>query len=201
MKFIVLGLCLTIIPAFATTSSCPQTQYSSLVGCQAFDSLLASTSDSSVVTSVDDPTNFAASLLAPAPTVQPLPVVPPSSSLSTSTNPLSLLNNAYTITNISPAALISPSPSPQVSVASSSTSLANQLLLDQVSLSSLVFPTVYLNVSQGLTPSPNSFDFAGPFSADPGVPETGSIAMIGSGLIFLSLVSMMGRKRNRLGNS
>jgi hypothetical protein len=71
--------------------------------------------------------------------------------------------------------------------------------MDQIPLSSLIFPTEFLNLSQGLAPGANSFNFLGPLvNSDPSVPETGSIAMIGSGLIFLSLVSTVSRWRKRL---
>ena len=194
MKFIVLGLCLSVIPAFGTTSSC-STQYSSLVGCQAMDSLLASISNGSVSTTADETTNFAASLLAPAPSIQP--IVP--ASTYAVTLPESLMNTAST-PSLSPDSLFGYNPYPQVSVSvPSSTSLANQLVMDQIPLSSLIFPTEFLNLSQGLAPGANSFNFLGPLvNSDPSVPETGSIAMIGSGLIFLSLVSTVSRWRKRL---
>jgi hypothetical protein len=196
MKFIVLGLCFSVIPAFGTTSSCSQ-QYSSLVGCQAMDSLLASISDGSVVTTSQDSFNFAASLLTPAPTI---PVVPPASILSSSPSPISLMENTASTPSLSPDSLFGYNPYPQVSVSvPNSTSLANQLVMDQIPLSSLIVPTEFLNLSQGLASDPTSFNFFGTsFNADPSVPETGSIAMIGSGLIFLSILSTVGRWRKRL---
>jgi hypothetical protein len=199
MKFIVLGLCLIVIPTFASTSSCPQTQYSSLVGCQALDSLLASISTGSVATSADDTSNFAASLLSPESTSQPVAVVPPSSALPANTNPLSLLGNSFTASSLNPESLIGYNPSPQVSITSSDTSLANQLVMDQVSLASLIVPTEFLNLSQGLAQNPNSFNFLSQ-SGDPSVPEMGSIGMIGSGLIALSFAATMNRSRKRLGD-
>jgi LPXTG-motif cell wall-anchored protein len=61
-------------------------------------------------------------------------------------------------------------------------------------------PTQYL-VSQGLMVAPSSGSNPNNLfnSVDPDVvaPETGSIAMIGSGLIFLSLASMLSVKRKR----
>jgi hypothetical protein len=197
MKFIVLGLCLTVIPGFASTSSCPQEQYSSLVGCQAFDSLLASISPGSVVS--DDPTNFASSLFTPEPTSQPVVVVPPSSVMP-STNALSLLDESSTTPQLNANSLLTSIP--QVSITSPDTSsLANELLMAQIPLSTLVVPTGYLNEIQGNTLGSTSFSFTDPFvNSDPpsSVPETGSIAMIGSGLVVLSLVATATRRRRRL---
>jgi hypothetical protein len=197
MKFIVLGLCLTVIPGFASTSSCPQEQYSSLVGCQAFDSLLASISTGSVATTSDDPTNFASSLFTPESTSQPVVVVPPSSVMP-SINTLSLLDESSTTSQLNANSLLTSFP--QVSITSPSTSsLANELLMAQIPLSTLVIPTVYLNETQGITVGSTSFSFTDPFvDSDPSVPETGSIAMIGSGLVFLSLVATTTRRRRRL---
>jgi hypothetical protein len=181
MKYIVLGLCLTVIPGFASTSSCPQEQYSSLVGCQAFDSLLASISTGSVATTSDDPTNFASSLFTP--TSQPV-IVESLTAPTISSN--SLLPGYSTV--------------PQVSITSPDTSsLANELMMAQVPLSSLVIPTGYLNSTQGFTLGSTGFTFTDPIgNSDPSVPETGSIAMIGSGLIVLSLVATTTRRRIRL---
>src|SRR5580704_11072368 len=142
MKFIVLGLCSVIIPAFASTSSCSTTQYTSLVGCQALDSLLASISSGSVATTSDESTNFAASLMSPESTSQSVAVMPPSSFFPAATNPLSLLGNSFTASSASlnPESLIGYNISPQVSIPTG-TSLANQLVMDQVSLSTLIVPT------------------------------------------------------------
>ena len=201
MKFIVLGL-FVIIPAFASTSSCPQTQYSSQVGCQAMDSLLASISSGSVATSSDDTSNFAASLFTPESTSESVAVVPPSATIPASTDPISLLDNSYTASSLTSTvnaeSLLGYNPSPQISVTEPSTSLANELVMDQVSLSTVIVPTEFLNLSQGLVVNPSSYNFVGPFDSDPGVPETGSIAMIGSGLMILSLVSTMNRRKRRL---
>jgi|SRR5580698_10804738 hypothetical protein len=202
MKFIVPGLCFIIIPAFASTSSCP-TQYSSLIGCQAMDSLLASISSGSVATTSDETSNFAASLFTPAATSESVAVVPPSTSLPASTNSLSLLDNSYTassLTTLSPDSLFGYNPIPQVSITvpETSSSLANELMMGQVSLSSLIVPTEFLNLNQGLTSMPG-YNFLGSVTSDdPSVPESGSIAMIGSGLIGLSFVAMVHRWKSRL---
>jgi len=191
MKYIVLGLCLTVIPGFASTSSCPQEQYSSLVGCQAFDSLLASISTGSVATTSDDATNFASSLFTPQSTSLPVVVVPSSTVMPTSTA-LSLLDES----------LPGYSSVPQVSITSPDTSLANELLMAQMPLSSLVVPTGYLNETQGITVgSTTNFTFTDPsVSTDPSVPETSSVAMMGSGLVALSLVTTVARRRRQKGS-
>jgi hypothetical protein len=167
------------------------------------DSLLASISSGSVATSADTTSNFAASLFTPESTSQSVAVIPPSSTLPASTDALSLLDNSYTASSLSPTvspdSLFGYNPTPQVSITTPEiSSLANELVLDQVSLSSLLVPTEFLNYSQGLASEPG-YNFLGPLlNSDPSVPENGSIAMIGTGLIGLSLMSTVHRWRRRV---
>lgn len=176
MKSLVFGLTLVIIPGFASNASCPGSQYASLVGCQAFDSLL--TSSGSMPTSVDDSTNFAASLFT-QPTTAPV-VVP----------------QETPVTSFSATSLPGYTSAPTVSIVSPNSSLANELFSEQVPLSTLVVPTQFLNLNPGVPGSSSSVNFVDPPNI--GVPETGSIAMIGSGLIALSLVSTIVRRKRRL---
>src|SRR5271170_7135472 len=53
MKSFTIGLCLVVMPAFASNASCPQSSlYSSLIGCQTFDSLFTSNSTASLTSSL-----------------------------------------------------------------------------------------------------------------------------------------------------
>lgn len=181
MKRLVFGLTLVIIPGFASTTSCPGTQYTSLVGCQAFDSLL--TNDGSMPSSADDSTNFAASLFI-QPTVSTSVVPQETPVTSTFSTPLPGYGNYPTVSLVSP-----------------SSSLTNQLASEQVSLSTLVMPTEFLGSIEPLPgySSSTSFTVLDPSgSIDPAVPETGSIAMIGSGLIALSFIAMIARRKRRI---
>jgi hypothetical protein len=68
--------------------------------------------------------------------------------------------------------------------------------MGQVSLGSVILPSQFiigLPVGIGVTPG-SLFD---PIVGDVGAPEASSVAMIGTGLIFLSLVSTAARKRKR----
>ena len=209
MKFFVLGLCLAIIPAFATTSACPQMQ-SSMVGCATFDSMLTSMagSDSSDNVYVPGSSDFAASLMSPAPAIQP--AAPQANvSQSNSTDALALFQSAYSSQPVSMYNPVAPpssqslsslafTASPTVYSTASPSSLASAFASGQISLAQLVMPTQYL-YSEGLIQAQsNPWDPIAPFDPlDPDLasPETGSIVMIGSG--FPSLPKLARRRRAR----
>jgi LPXTG-motif cell wall-anchored protein len=182
---------------------------SSQVGCQAFDSQLTNltTSDSSENTYVPGGSDFAASLLAPAPVAQTVVTPQPPVVQSNVANPNTIMQNAvspyYPVAappSTQSLSSLAYSASPTIYSGPSSSTLAAEFAAGQISLAMLFMPTQYL-VSQGLMVAPSSGSNPNNLfnSVDPDVvaPETGSIAMIGSGLIFLSLASMLSVKRKR----
>jgi len=108
---------------------------------------------------------------------EPSPVIEPASTTSLS---------ALAFEAFNPSSLIVPS---------SSTAVTTSVYIPEtsVSLASSLIPSTYFESLFGGTQS----SFVG--DADPvGAPETGSIAMIGSGLIFLGLFANSTRRRRRL---
>jgi hypothetical protein len=194
MKSLILALFVIVIPAFSSTTSCPQGgPLSSVVGCQTFDSMLTSVSIAPLPASADD-----------VPTVSVMPATSSFSELLVSPAQVSVSPVADTIplsipssTDIFPAPSISqdifipPSSSFESLPTSTFTSgLSSSLVMGQVPLASVVLPSQFnvgLPVGVGLDPIGDAL----------GAPEASSVAMIGSGLIFLSLVSTAVRKRKR----
>jgi hypothetical protein len=195
MKKLLLGLSIAALPAFASNAACPQLQATSLIGCQALDSMLTSLSGSSlsggyVSPTVAPVTDLAASLMLPTSVSQPV-VVPAVVSAPTGYDPLSILRNSA-LTTVSSLAFPQPTPvttptpiysnqyysAPQVSVVSAVT---NSFGGSQISLSSLVMPYQYLGLISPTFQSPTVGNFAGT------APETSSIAMMGAGLLLLGI--------------
>jgi hypothetical protein len=199
MKNLIFGLCVVVVPAFSSNTSCPQGgQLSSIVGCQTFDSMLANVSSSSSLVSPEVPaitvipstSTFSDLLVTPAPsTVSPAvdTVAPTISSSSMFSAPL-----------FSQDIVIPPSTSFESLPTTSFTSgLSSSLGMGQVPLGSVILPSQFnvgLPIGIGVTPIGTS----DPFTGDAlGTPEASSVAMIGAGLICLSLISTAARKRKR----
>jgi hypothetical protein len=191
MKSLIFGLCVIVIPAFSSNTSCPQGgQLSLIVGCQTFDSMLANVSSSSL-----------ASPSYEVPAVSVMPGISPFSELLVSPVPSAVSpaasSSIFSAPSFSPDIFIPP-PSffESLPAISFTTGLSNSLGMGQVSLGSVILPSQFiigLPVGIGVTPG-SLFD---PIVGDVGAPEASSVAMIGTGLIFLSLVSTAARKRKR----
>jgi hypothetical protein len=167
MKLIMLGLCSVVIPAFASTSSCPV--YSSSLGCPVMDANFLSVS---------------------AYTVSSSEAVIPATSVNEAALPdVSAID--FPTVNVSEADLASV---PEIGSDPMSSSIGQQVVYYASSLSSSVG---LLEMPESLMDPPgmsldNSVD-----TVDTITPETSSVAMIGSGLIALSLLANSTRKMRR----
>jgi hypothetical protein len=199
MKSLIFGLCVIVIPAFSSTTSCPQGgQLSSVVGCQTFDMMLANVSSSSLASPSDEvpaisvmpsTSPFSELLVSPvASAVSPavetfVPSIPPSS--------------MFSAPSVSQDIVIPPPSSfESLPTISFNSGLSNSLGMGQVSLGSVILPSQFnigLPIGIGVTPG-SLFD---PVTDALGAPEASSVAMIGAGLIFLSLLSTAARKKKR----
>jgi hypothetical protein len=194
MKSLIFGFCVVVIPAFSSNTSCPQGgQLSSIVGCQTFDSMLTNVSSSSSLVS---PSNevpaisvmpgtspFSDLLVSPAPST-----VSPSADTSAPSLPSSSM---FSAPSFSQDIVIPPSSSFETLPTISLSSGLGSSLGASLPLGSVILPNQFnigLPIGVGVTPSD-------PFTgAAFDSPEASSIAMIGAGLIFLSLTA---RKRKR----
>jgi hypothetical protein len=196
MKKIILGLCLVVVPAFSSTTSCPQGGLlSSVIGCQTFDAMLGSVSTASLASSTFEPpavsvtpsaSPFSELLVSPLQTSAPAAASSPFSVPSSS--------SLFAAPSFSPEAFI-PSTSFQSLPTISYTSNLGNSIGGSVSLGSVILPSQFnvgLPFGFGVTPG-NIFD---PVTSSAFVtPEASSVAMIGTGLLFLILVSARKRKK------
>src|ERR1700722_3237323 len=196
MKRLILGFCI-IIPAFSSNTSCPQGgQLSSIVGCQTFDAMLANVSSASLSSSSSDvPT---VSLMPATSSFSELLVSPTQPSLAPAAESVLSIpssSNIFSAPSFSQDFFIPPSSSFESVPTTTFTSSLSNSLGTTGSLGSVILPSQF-NVSLpfGLGVSPG----ADPIGGSVGSPEAGSVLMIGSGLIFLSLVSTAIRKKKRL---
>jgi hypothetical protein len=184
MKILVLGLCSVVIPAFATNSSCPPVtsiQVSAAVGCQALDSGFANIASSpSPAAPQLDETSFASSLF-PAVSMN---------SLVTVTSPTIGIESSDLVANTGTLSALAFEATPPSAITQQNTfSIASAFPEVEVSLSGFVLPSAFLQ-------NPASQDFLeDSFGSD--LPEADSIGLIGSGLVCLSLVANVTRKRKK----
>src|ERR1700722_3619678 len=189
MKSLILGLCVIVIPAFSSNTSCPQGgQLSSVVGCQVFDSMLANVSSTSLSSSEEAP----AVSVTPAASAFSELLVSPLQAPTAGTVPSSAVS--FSAPSFSEDIVIPPSSSFQSIPTTTFTSSLGTSLATGGSLGSIILPSqfnVSLPFGVGVSPGVNSIG-----NADPsGVPEASSVAMIGAGLVILSLAA---RKRQRV---
>ncbi len=207
MKVFVLGLCSFVVPAFATNAACPQittvAQMLANFGCQTNDQNFTSVSTTvstpaPVVTPIytnTNPTNLAASLFSS-----------PSLNASTLLSPSQVTQPPATV--ISPSTLFQPtvSTSSLSTLAFQSSSYSNlSSTVVAATYGNLAIPFQYLEslaLGQNPTYSPTytvlttNSSAASPLTGD--APETSSIAMIGSGLVLLSVFASLSRKRRKI---
>jgi hypothetical protein len=225
MKIIALSFCSVIIPAFATNSSCPQSasQKASSVGCEALETNFtnvsrASLSAGSSLGAVSPETTSSGAIHVTvgelgSTAADALDVVTPAagSSTTSSTSPTTAKAQASAASNswMIPTQYLnqlagesqgtsgSSLPTVPGTIPSGGTEPEGSLpvptfvLQPQGSLGSWIIPAAYLE-SLGVTVNMGSDPF------DPGgaTPEANSIALIGSGLIFLSLIAGFTRKKH-----
>lgn len=176
MKKFVFGLCAFLIPAFGSNTACPQlTPSASGLGCSSVDSTFVSVSTSTISYSPDlsvvsTETPSYSSAMIPALTYSS--VVEPTITVlpSEGTSSASLSAVSVLTSGSYPAGLLSSSP----------IALPSQFLESLLNGSSLS-PT-------------NSFS-----PSAVGAPEASSVAMIGTGLLILSLAAASSRKRRAKG--
>jgi hypothetical protein len=184
MKILMIGLCSVVVPVFASNASCPTVtsiaQLTGAAGCQTFDTNFGTVSSSDVSTPEPSSSDLASSLSVSSYANVYASLTPTTESTVEPSSTASLASLAFEA--FSSTSVIMPTSSSQPVYVPETT----------LSLTSSVIPYTYLETLLGETQS-----FVGDsFAPDAlGAPETGSIAMIGSGLIGLGLFANSTRRR------